>query len=206
MKIIGVGVKPSKIFDMCSYYSLKRVFLPEDPNNTHIVNETYAMTKDDKEYFFVDEYKKACAELSILTLPFRRNLILTDNTGILPTGFRNSFSTDETVFYYNVADKFPLDIFTPFMIEFLKMTILKNWYDLKNKYQEVEAIEYKLVGIRKKIKTVVYSYSQDEEITIKYNNGFTNTFTPEVAPPTPPTTIDIVNIGVFTVQFTEEYT
>lgn len=204
MKIIGICIQPNKIFDMCSYYSLKRVFLPEDPNNTHVLNETYAMTIDDKEYFFKDEYKKACGELSILTLPFRKNLILTGNTGTLPTGFRHSFVTDETVFYYNVADKFPLDIFAPFMTEFLKMTILKNWYDLKNKYQEVEAIELKLVEIRRKIKIVVSSNEQDKAITLPHNNGFTRPRV-EPIPPSPPTVIDIVNVGVFTSEFSEEY-
>jgi hypothetical protein len=204
MKIIGIGVKPSKIFDMCSYYSLNRVFLQEDPNTTHVLNNTYAMTKDDKEYFFKDEYKKACAELSILTMPFRKNLVLTDNRGILPTGFRHSFTTDETVFYYNVANKFPLDIFAPFMVEFLKMTILKNWYELKNKYQEVEVIEAKLVEIRRKIKIIVSSNEQDKAITLPYNNGFTHPRV-ELIPPSPPTVIDIVNVGIFTTEFTEEY-
>lgn len=204
MKVIGIGIKPTVIFDMCSYYSLNRVFMQDNPNNTHIVNNAFALTEDDRKFFFYDEYDKACAELSILTLPLRRGLILTEGEGTLPTGFKSSFITDRTVFYYKVADKFAFDIYLPFMADFLKMTILKNWYELKNKYSEVEVIAYKLEDIKKKIKTVVYNYDKDDDAIIPYNNGFSN---PYIVPKEekPPITIDIINVGIFTDEFTEEF-
>ena len=80
------------------------------------------------------------------------------------------------MFYYKVADKFAFDIYLPFMADFLKMTILKNWYELKNKYSEVEVIAYKLEDIKKKIKTVVYNYDKDDDAIIPYNNGFSNPY------------------------------
>ena len=51
MKVIGIGIKPTVIFDMCSYYSLNRVFMQDDPNNTHIVNNAFALTEDDRKFF-----------------------------------------------------------------------------------------------------------------------------------------------------------
>ena len=88
------------------------------------------------------------------------------------------------------------------MADFLKMTILKNWYELKNKYSEVEVIHKQ--DIKKKIKTVVYNYDKDDDAIIPYNNGFSN---PYIVPKEekPPITIDIINVGIFTDEFTEEF-
>ena len=77
MKTIGIALSPENIFNKCSYWTLNRVLLSEDANHSKIINDAYGMTTDDKEYFFKDEYKKACAELSILTIPLRKNLRLT---------------------------------------------------------------------------------------------------------------------------------
>lgn len=203
MKTIGIALSPENIFNKCSYWTLNRVLLSEDANHSKIINDAYGMTTDDKEYFFKDEYKKACAELSILTIPLRKNLRLTDRTGILPNGFRHSFNTDETIFYFYIANKVPLDIFIPLITEFLKLTILKNWYELKNIHQEVSIIEQKLIDVRKRIKIIVSTYKQDEEIKLPYNNGFNIQDNEEDGHP--PIVVDIVNVGIFTYQFTEEY-
>jgi len=204
MKTIGIALSPENIFNKCSYWTLNRVLLPEDANHSKIINDAYGMTTDDKEYFFKEEYEKACAELSILTIPLRKNLTLTTKEGILPNGFRHSFNTDETFFYYYIANKAPLDIFIPLITEFLKLTILKNWYELKNIHQEVSIIEQKLVDVRKRIKIIVSTYKQDEDIKLPYNNGFNTQNNKEDI--SAPMVIDIVNIGIFTPQFTEEYT
>ena len=203
MKTIGIALSPENIFNKCSYWTLNRVLLSEDANHSKIINDAYGMTTDDKEYFFKDEYKKACAELSILTIPLRKNLRLTDRAGILPNGFRHSFNTDETFFYFYIANKVPLDVFIPLIIEFLKLTILKNWYELKNIHQEVSIIEQKLIDVRKRIKIIVSTYKQDEEIKLPYKNGFNIQDNKEDG--YPPIVVDIVNVGIFTYQFTEEY-
>ena len=79
MKTIGIALSPENIFNKCSYWTLNRVLLSEDANHSKIINDAYGMTTDDKEYFFKDEYKKACAELSIL---IRKNLRLTERGDI----------------------------------------------------------------------------------------------------------------------------
>ena len=83
------------------------------------------------------------------------------------------------------------------------MTILKNWYELKNIHQEVSIIEQKLIDVRKRIKIIVSTYKQDEEIKLPYNNGFNIQDNKEDGHP--PIVVDIVNVGIFTHQFTEEF-
>lgn len=204
MKTIGIALSPENIFNKCSYWTLNRVLLSEDANHSKIINDAYGMTTDDKEYFFNEQYENACSELSVATLNLRKKLILTDDTGVLPTGFANSFLIDRTTFYYKVADAFPIDIFMPLMVKYIKLTILGEWYKLKKVYDEVQSIDLDLGTVKKKIRNIANTYCKDGDVVLPYNNGFTVKPT-QIDSANNDTIINVGDIKIFSTEYSPEF-
>lgn len=203
MKTIGIVFSPNKIFDACSYYSLNRVLIPSNPNYAHEVNDTYGITADDREFFFDEAFKRACADLATITTPLRKGIVFTDINGVLPCGFTLSFLASEATFYCRVTDKFPLYIFFPQASQFLRDCILVEWYKMKNQLQEVEVLTLEIEELKLKIKSAIDSFGKEKRASLRYNNGFTNSYSsPE---PMVDTIVNVGDIRIFTSEYTNQF-
>lgn len=202
MKTLGIVISPNNIFNRCIYYTSNRVFAQDNPNQSASnLNPAYAMSEDDKKYFYEEYYTLSCGYLSKLLIPFRKRLIFTNNSGMIPTGFSNDFLTDRTVFYMRVADKAPLDIIVPIMAEILKLYILLEWYRLKNLYEEVGIIGGNIDKLDTNLSRILSEYSSDKKLQIKYNMGFSNDINITAEE-------ELVNVGdveIFTSPYSNEF-
>lgn len=175
MKTIGIVISPNNIFNRCIYYTSNRVFAQDNPNlSSAELNHAYAMSEDDRKYFFNAYYMLACVNLSKCLIPFRKRIIFTDNTGEIPNGFSSDYLTDRTVFYLRVSDKVALDMVVPIMGEILMLNILYEWYSLKNIYNEIAIIVDKISQSEIKLSRILSEYSSDNMLQTKYNMGFSN--------------------------------
>lgn len=175
MKTIGIVISPNNIFNRCIYYTSNRVFAQNNPNlSSAELNHAYAMSEDDRKYFFNDYYMLACGSVSRCLIPFRKRIIFTDNIGEVSNGFTSDYLTDRTVFYLRVSDRIALDIVVPVMAEILKLYILLEWYKLKNLYEEVAIIGGNIDELKKKLSRTLSAYSSDNRLQTKYNMGFSN--------------------------------
>lgn len=175
MKTIGIVISPNNIFNRCIYYTSNRVFAQDNPNlSSAELNHAYAMSEDDRKYFFNDYYMLACGNVSKCLIPFRKRIIFTDNTGEIPNGFSSDYLTDRTVFYLRVSDKVALDMVVPIMGEILMLNILYEWYSLKNIYNEIDIIGDKISQSEIKLSRILSEYSSDNMLQTKYNMGFSN--------------------------------
>lgn len=172
MKIIGVRILLSKTFEKCSYWTLSRVLLPQEPNHAKMVNDGYAMTEDDKEFFFNEYFKTSCTDLSRITLALRKKLYVNHEIANNYNCFTLSIPDDRAIFYYSVSDTFPTDIFTPIAEKYIQYMVLRYWYWIKNRYDEVQMLDEELTKLEKQIKLLINQYCTDSKVRQRYNNGF----------------------------------
>ena len=169
MILLQVEIKISKIFDKCKYWTNNRAFLGMDnPNISHTVNYTYGMTDDDEEFFFREYVKTAVYTTADIFSGIRRRV---DNSG--GNSVRFDYNNDKAIFNVIVSDSFEQDRFKDLVARYIQFCVLKDWYYLKNIYQEVETITNELYKTEQEIIDVVVNGGSDKNsVVISYNDGF----------------------------------
>lgn len=179
MKFIGIQIKPSKIFEMCQYWTRNRALMrksilgTDDPNNSHVVNHTYGMTEDDEDFFFKEYFRLALNKAENVLRPLQKRLF---KYKVLPTDkikttMYYNYTQDSVVFYILAEDNQNNESLRALLSRYLQLCVLRDWYWLKNLYEEVQVIELELKATEEQLFNFIYS-NYDSKVRIPYNDGF----------------------------------
>jgi hypothetical protein len=173
MKLIGIYIYLSKIFDKCSYWTNNRALLVNDPNNSYKVNDTYGMTEDDREYFFKEYVETVCSETSLLLSALRKKLLINGTKANNTNSYCYSYDNDRAIYYIYVNDNFPEDEIKVLLNKFIQWRVLYYWYWLKGLQQEVSILLQQAEDTKSSVKNIIGDYSSENaNVELPYNDGF----------------------------------
>jgi hypothetical protein len=173
MNVIGLYISLKKIFDACSYWTNNRALLPNNPNYSYEVNDTYGMTEDDRQFFFKDYIQTVCAETSVKLSAIRKKLLINGVRATSSNSYVYSYPNGKAIFYVLVNSNFPSDEISTLLYKYIQWKVLYYWYWMKNLQQEMSLIVAELEEVEKSIKNTIATYNNDKgEDSIPYNDGF----------------------------------
>lgn len=177
MKKYDIIIKISKLWNMCEYWTLNRAFLKTNPNvSREYLNDTYGLTSDDKEYFFIDYMRMVCNQL-VLSGIFRL-LIKNNQTAWEGKNIKIDEANDSIHFYITAKDYFAGAEFNAVLYKYIQFKILWWWYKLKNMDEILQRIEMLLTTFEDELLGVVAdSTSNGSSVgTLIYHDGFVNRY------------------------------
>lgn len=168
-------IRIEKLWGMCQYWTLNRAFLVGNPNvSRENLNDTYGLTEDDKEFFFLDY------------MDFVSNqLVLSNLWQILKRYNKKAWSgknikiekeNDKIYFYITAKDDWSGFEFQSVLYKYLQFKILWWWYKLKNKDEVLPRIELAFAGIENELLNAIINSTGDDSSAgkILYHDGFVN--------------------------------
>lgn len=176
MKRYDIIIKISKLWSMCEYWTLNRAFLKSDPNiSRESLNDTYGLTSDDKEYFFIDYMRMVCNQL-VLSGIFR--LLVKENKTAWESKRIKIDEANDNIHFYVVAKSFSGEEFKAVLYKYIQFKILWWWYKLKNMDELLQRIEILLASFEDELLGIVAdSTSNGSSVgTLIYHDGFINRY------------------------------
>ncbi len=175
-------IRIEKLWEMCQYWTLNRAFLIGNPNvSRESLNDTYGLTEDDKDYFFLDYMDFVSNQLVISNVwqLLRRN----NKAAWSGKNIEIDKEKGKVHFYITAQEGWTGFEFQSVLYKYLQFKILWWWYKLKNKDEVLQRIEIFLATVEEQLLNSIADSTNGGYATGKiiYHDGFVNRTVEEVA-------------------------
>ncbi|MDO5759960.1 MAG: hypothetical protein Q4Q06_02920 [Bacteroidota bacterium] len=176
-------IKISKLWDMCQYWTHNRALLKNNPNlSRESLNDTYALTQDDKEFFFMDYMRFVCNK--VVLSPFFRLLIKDNQTAWEGKNLKIDTTNDNIHFYIVAKDDFAGEEFNIVLYKYIQFRILWWWYKLKNLDEILQYLSFLLSSLEEELSSVNADSTSSSVGKLIYHDGFVNRYNTSSSTPT----------------------